>query len=104
MGMSYEYAGSASYPRFDEEVCAVAAVFGGVKTKELKKRQESMRKDTFDYWFGSYISVYEPRTAAETKEIWDNVRVNYEIKDISSQIWNELRERYLRDEGWEICQ
>ena len=87
-----------------------------------------MRKDTFDYWFGSYISgneneerfafpedanevvakwlnnIYEPRTAAETKEIWDNVRVNYEIKDISSQIWNELRERYLRDEGWEICQ
>ena len=59
MGMSYEYAGSASYPRFDEEVCAVAAVFGGVKTKELKKRQESMRKDTFDYWFGSYISGNE---------------------------------------------
>lgn len=128
MGMSYEYAGSASYPRFDEEVCAVAAVFGGVKTKELEKRQESMRKDTFDYWFGHYISgneneerfafsedanevvakwlnnIYEPRTAAETKEIWDNVRVNYEIKDISSQIWNELKERYLRDEGWEIYQ
>ena len=40
MGMSYEYAGSASYPRFDEEVCAVAAVFGGVKTEELKKARK----------------------------------------------------------------
>lgn len=128
MGMSYRYAGSASYPRFDEEVCAVAAVFGGVKTEELKKREKSMRKDTFDYWFGSYISgneheqcfafpedanevvakwlnnIYEPRTAAETKEIWCQVREHHEIKDISSQIWNELRECYLRDESWEICQ
>ena len=128
MGMCYEYEGSASYPRFDEEVYAVAAVFGGVKTEELKKRQKSMRKDTFDYWFGSYISgneneqrfafpedanevvakwlnnIYEPRTAAETKEIWDQVREHYEIKDISSQIWGVLRECYLRDEGWEIYQ
>ena len=128
MGMCYEYEGSASYPRFDEEVCAVAAVFGGIKTEELKKRQESMRKDTFDYWFGFYISdneheqrfafpedanevvakwlnnIYEPRTAAETKEIWDQVREHHEIKEISIQIWGELRERYLRDEGWEICQ
>lgn len=131
MGMSYEYAGSASYPRFDEEVCAVAAVFGGVKTEELKqceKRQKSMSKNTFDYWFGFYISgneneqrfvfpegtnetvakwlnnIYEPRTVEETKEIWKHICVHHEIKDISSQIWGEFRERYLRDEGWEICQ
>ena len=56
MGMSYEYAGSASYPRFDEEVCAVAAVFGGVKTKDLKQREKAAPKGTLNWWFGSYIS------------------------------------------------
>lgn len=128
MGMSYEYAGSASYSRFDEEVCAVADVFGGIKTKDLKRREEAAPKGTLNWWFGSYISddpnksrfvfpdyvnetvakwlnnIYEPRTVEETKEIWKHIRVHHEIKDISSQIWNELRERYLRDEGWEICQ
>ena len=128
MGMSYEYAGSASYPRFDEEVCAVAAVFGGVKTKDLKQREKAAPKGTLNRWFGSYISddtnkpriifpdgtnetiakwlnnIYEPRTVEETKEIWKHICVHQEIKDISRQIWCELRERYLWDEGWEICQ
>ena len=31
MGMDYQYAGSASYPRFDRELCLVAEVFGGIK-------------------------------------------------------------------------
>ena len=127
MGMSYEYAGSASYPRFDEEVCAVAAVFGGVKTEKLKKREKAAPKGTLNWWFGSYISddpnkprfvfpestnetiakwlnnIYEPRTAAETKEIWECVRARYEIRVISDQIWEELKKRVHYDEGWEIC-
>lgn len=31
--MDCVFAGSASYPCFDEELCAVAAVFGGQKTE-----------------------------------------------------------------------
>ena len=38
MGMDFQYAGSASYPRFDKEVCAVAEIFGGEKTEHLKER------------------------------------------------------------------
>lgn len=124
MGMSYEYAGSASYPRFYEEVCAVAAVFGGVKTKDLKQREKAAPKGTINWWFSDdpnkprFIfpncanetivkwinNIYEPRTVEETKEIWKHVCIRHEIKDISRQIWNELRERCLRNEGWEICQ
>ena len=131
MGMSYEYAGSASYPRFEKEVCAVAAVFGGVKTKDLEQREKAAKaapRGSINWWFGFYISddpnkprfifpdgtnetiakwlnnIYEPRTVEETEEIWKHICVRHEIKDISRQIWYELRERYLRDEGWEICQ
>ena len=113
MGMSYEYAGGASYPRFNEEVCAVAAVFGGVKTKDLKQREKAAPKGTLNFMFPDGANetiikwlnnIYEPRTVEETKEIWKHICIRHEIKDISSQIWNELRERYLRDEGWEICQ
>ena len=35
MGLSYQYSGSSSYPLFDEELSAVAAVFGGVKTEQV---------------------------------------------------------------------
>ena len=86
MGMSYEYAGSASYPRFDEEVCAVVAVFGGVKTEKLKNREKAAPKGTLNWWFGSYISddPNKPRV-------------------ISDQIWEELKKRVHYDEGWEIC-
>lgn len=37
MGMDYKYSGSASYGRFDKELCAVAETFGAVKTDNLKQ-------------------------------------------------------------------
>lgn len=37
MGMDFRYAGSASYPRFDEEICNIAKIFGGEKTEYLKQ-------------------------------------------------------------------
>lgn len=33
MGMDYTHSGSANYPRFDREICAVAEVFGGKKSE-----------------------------------------------------------------------
>ena len=47
MGMDYQYAGSASYPRFDRELCSVAEVFGGVKTEHLKEREETENERPF---------------------------------------------------------
>lgn len=52
MGMNYEYAGSANYPRFDREICSVVEIFGGTKTEHLKEREMTENERPFGYWFG----------------------------------------------------
>ena len=53
MGVDYRYAGSASYPRFDREICEIAKIFGGEKTEDLiKKEKNSSNESTLDYLFG----------------------------------------------------
>lgn len=47
MGMDYKYAGSASYPRFDEEIEKCACVFGGRKTKYLTQLEEDVSKSSW---------------------------------------------------------
>lgn len=126
MGMDYYYAGSASYPRFDREVCAVAEIFGGIKTEHLKEREATEGERRFGYWFGFMSSdnskepkfvfpkgtnetlvkwfnnIYDEFTAEETKEIWECVSKHPEIKDISSQIWIELEYLVEDNEGWSV--
>ena len=115
MGMDYRYAGSASYPRFDKELCEVAAVFGGMLTEELKKKKEKTPEGSLGHWFGVISSelpetekfvfpettnvvlvkwfnnIYGTFTEKETKEIWELIYQHPEIQEISSQIWNELK-------------
>lgn len=126
MGMDYQYAGSASYPRFDRELCAVAEVFGGVKTEHLKNRMETEQNRPLGYWFGFLSSdnskedkfvfpqntdsilvkwfnnIYTDFTEDETLIVWKNISGHQEIKDISSQIWNELETLVNYGEGWSI--
>lgn len=52
MGMDYTHSGSANYPRFDREICAVAEVFGGKKSENLKERKNTENERPFGYWFG----------------------------------------------------
>ena len=126
MGMDFSYAGSASYPRFDRELCAVAEVFGGIKTEHLIERETTENERPFGYWFGFLSSddsdkpkfvfpketnetlvkwfnnIYEYFTISETKTIWELVSQHSEIKEISSQIWTELEECVEYETGWEI--
>lgn len=127
MGMDYRYAGSASYPRFDRELCEVAKVFGGVATVHLKERMETENERPFGYWFGFLSSddskevkfvfpdgtnevlikwfndIYsENFTPEETNIIWENISKHPEIKEISSQIWNELKSLCENNETWEL--
>lgn len=129
MGMDYQYAGSASYPRFDEELCAVAAIFGGQKTEHLKEREMSIPKGTIPYWFGTlsgdksdipkfwfpentnavlvkwFNDIYGRKTyftSEETKTIWDCIREHPEIKEISYQIWDELECLVECNDSWDI--
>ena len=126
MGMDFQYAGSASYTRFDRELCAVAEVFGGAKTEHLKKRLETEGERPCGYWFGFLSSddsdlpkfafpedtnevlvkwfnnIYDDFSEEETKIVWENIQAHPEIQDISDQIWNELETLVENDEGWGI--
>lgn len=126
MGMDYQYAGSASYPRFDRELCAIAEVFGGVKIEHLKNRMETEQNRPLGYWFGFLSSdnsnedkfvfpqntdsilikwfnnIYTDFTEEETLIVWKNISGHQEIKDISSQIWSELETLVDYGEGWSI--
>lgn len=126
MGMDYSWAGSASYPRFDRELCAVAEVFGGIKTEYLKEREVTENERPLGYWFGFLSSddsnntkfvfpvgtnetlikwfnnIYGDFTVEETQTIWNHVSTHPEIEDISCQIWYELEMLTENDEAWYI--
>ena len=126
MGVNYRYAGSASYPRFDREICEIAKIFGGEKTKDLIKREENSSDDsTLDYWFGFLKSAsketnfifpngtdeilvkwfndpYDIFNEKETKVIWNHISNHIEIEDISDQIWFELKTSVECGKGWYI--
>ena len=127
MGMDYRYAGSASYPRFDRELCSIAEIFGGIKTEHLKEREVTENERPFGYWFGFLSSdssdlpkfvftketnevlvkwfnnIYEDFNKEETKIIWENISAHPEIKEISNQLWYELEMLVKYDEEWSIC-
>ena len=126
MGMDYNWAGSASYPRFDRELCAVAEVFGGIKTEHLKEREATENERPLGYWFGFLSSdcsdktkfvfpegtnetlvkwfnnIYGDFTTEETKTVWEYISKHTEIKEISSQIWYELEMCSENNESWDI--
>lgn len=126
MGMDYSWAGSSSYPRFDRELCAVAGVFGGIKTEHLKEREATENERPCGYWFGFLSSdksdepkfvfpegtnetlvkwlndIYGDFTAEETKTVRELVSQHPEIKEISDQIWYELETCDELNMGWHI--
>lgn len=102
MGMDYYYAGSASYPRFNSEVCAVAEVFGGIKKENIKALEFVFPEGTSETLVKWFNNIYDEFTAEETKEVWGCVSKHPEIKDISSQIWRELEYLVEDNEGWSI--
>lgn len=130
MGMDYQYAGSASYSRFDEEFTNVASIFGGIKTKYLKEKESKTSEGSIQWWFGAMSSdnSNKPKylfpaginetlvlwfndpygnhhtfTAEETKTIWECIKEHPEIKEISYQIWDELECLIECNESWDIC-
>jgi hypothetical protein len=126
MGMDYWYAGTSSYPRFDRELCEVAKVFGGAKTKHLKEREVTENERTCGYWFGFLSSdnsdspkftfpkgtneilvkwfndIYGDFNEKETQIIWEHISKHPEIQEISSQIWYELEQLVKWNESWYI--
>lgn len=52
MGMDYRYAGSASYPRFEEELAAAAALLGCRKTDAAEFLKAEADARPLGIWFG----------------------------------------------------
>lgn len=113
MGMDYKYSGSASGLRFSKELCAVAEVFGGVKTNYLKDRKANVEHNTdkpkFIFPKGTneilvkwFNNVYGDFTTEETFKVTEEFIKHPEIKDISIQIWNELLYCSYFEEPWDI--
>lgn len=126
MGMDYSWSGSASYPRFDKELCAVAEVFGGIQTEHLKERKATENERPFGYWFGFLSSddsneakfifpegtneilvrwfnnIYGDFTVEETKTVWEHISKHAEIEEISLQIWHELKVCDEVNDAWYI--
>lgn len=127
MGMDYQYAGSASYPRFDEEVKKVVEILGGKETAELVARKDEQNKSFLGYWFGYSSSassemekyafpkdtdpllvrwfnhIYAPYTAEETRKIFELLSPHADaIQDVCSQMYSELESLVEYEEGWEL--
>lgn len=111
MGMSYQFCGSASYPRFGKELLGIAAVFGGVETAHPRGDDEPWfvfpegTNETLVEWFND---IYGDKkwpfgfTAEETAEVWKCVSEHPEIREISGQIWEELKICVDCGVGWSI--
>lgn len=126
MGMDFKYHGSSNYPRFENELYSIAKIFGGEKSDYLKELESQKNVDSIEYFFGIISSdnsdlpkfVFPPETnktlvkwfndiygyftKEETKVIWNFISEHTEIKDMSRQIWNELKLLVSLNESWDI--
>lgn len=106
MGMDYQYCGSASYPRFNDEVKAIVELFGGQlnmyrKTQEKCTMVEYFMEKPLKYKFPHNFPFalkkwandpYGKFTVKETKKIYKVLLAKAEeVKNISYQILEEFR-------------
>lgn len=113
MGMGYQFNGSASYPRFNEELTKIVALFGGTVTKTLKEEQSKVTEGSVDWWFGRPMSELNEKfifkdevpesfkkwandpygnfTFEETEEIFNLLQTKkLEVCEISNQMYHEF--------------
>ena len=100
MGVNYTWSGSASYPRFLEEMGEIAKVFGAQVRKTTEGVQYYKPVPEVVVGWLNYPHVYFP--PQQTKKIWETVRQHPEIEEISWQIWNELEKCVEFEDGWYI--
>lgn len=126
MSLDYKYSGSSGYARFEEELCNIAKLFGGVETKLLNDCRDKSHEDWISSMFGFmdenninnrfvfpdnaekiivkwFNDVFGDYTKKETKEIFNIFSLKKEeIKEISPQIWNELEQCVENNDSWYV--
>jgi len=117
MGMDYQFAGSASYPRFNDEVKGIVELFGGKlnmyrKPKEKCTMVEYFMEEPLKYKYPHNFPFvlkkwandpYGKFTAKETKKIYKVLLTKEEeVKNISGQILEEFKCCVIYNEAWQI--
>ena len=111
------FAGSASYPRFNDEMKGIVELFGGKMTSERKPQEEctvieyfmeeplkyTMPEGTPKIIIKWVNDPYDCFTAKETKEIYEFIKTKEdEATKISDQIVSELQCCVSNRMGWTI--
>lgn len=126
MGVDYKFSGSASYPRFNEELESIAVqVFGATVTQEFKDALKKPENNTITGYFfakaheipNKYVwpentpdvvktffnnprEFYDPDIV---KELWKYVEPHSQkIEELSWQFLDELKNCAFYDESWSL--
>ena len=117
MGMDYKYCGSASYPRFNNELKGIVELFGG---KVITNRKPQNECTMVEYFMEEPLKYEMPEGTPEVFVNWINnpykhlcytkVKKIYtfmepkidEARDISYQIIGELESCIACKDSWDI--
>ena len=124
MGVDFKWMGSASYPRYYEEVQKIATqCFGAVLNEQFVKDEQKVEKSLLnpEYMFGSVHERDDKFTFPEgtpeevvkfcqkpvgkfydAKKLWEAFQVHPEIEEISDDIWNEVKTCALYNELYHV--
>lgn len=113
MGVDFQWSGSASYPRYYEEVEAIATkCFGAVLNAQFVEDEKKVEKSLISptYMFGKVHERDDKFTFPEgtpeevvkfcqkpvdefydAKKLWEAFQQHPEIEEISHQIWEEVK-------------
>ena len=120
MGVDFFFSGSASYPRYYEEVEKIAVqCFGATLSNKFIKDEKKVEKSVLnpEYMFGSVHDRHDkfifpketPKIIVEfcrepvgksynSTELWEIFQQHPEIENISHQIWDEVK--YSAEDGY----
>lgn len=124
MGVDFTWGGSASYPRYYEEVQKIATqCFGAVLNAQFVKDEQKVEKSLLnpEYMFGSVHERDDKFTFPEgtpeevvkfcqkpvgefydAKKLWEAFQVHPEIEEISYQIWEEVKACATYNESYHV--
>lgn len=107
MGMDYRFVGSASYPRFNKEITAIAELFGGTLKEDIQEDTTEIFifKDNISKAFQKWVNTpYEMLNYQETEEVYNILQTKREqIIEISPQIVKEFDIIMECGTVWDIC-
>lgn len=117
MGMDYQFVGSATYPRFNDEVKGIVELFGGKMITNRKPKEQCTMVQYFmekplrykflwntPFAFKKWANEpYGKFTLKETKKIYEFLKTKEkEVKRISEQILEEFSCCVMYNEPWQI--